>query len=185
MVLLRTKPRTTLSITRPITRTRQRGAALVEAAVVLPVMVAMLGLTMMMYQAYATKLDSNQHIRSEVLDYASHNCKSQTISYGGTSKGGSSIATGQGGVGSSDGISSGALGQSGGSASASGFMDKAEVSYSGKTINNPKPNTATKGQGLTLQVKGETSSALCNEQPEDGNIGGLFSYATSKLGSLL
>jgi hypothetical protein len=166
-------------------RARSRGAALVEAAVVLPVMVAMLGLSMMMYQAYSTKLVSNQQIRSEVLDYASHNCKSQTITYSGNSKGGGSVATGQGGVGSNDSISGGAVGASGGSAKTSGIMAKSEVSYTEKNINNPKPSAALKGKGLNLKVNGEKSTALCNEEPEDGNIGGVFSYAKNKLSSIL
>jgi len=171
---------------RSAARPSQRGAALVEAAVVLPVMIAMLGLTMMMYQGYSAKLVSNQQIRSEVLDYASHNCKSSTITYSGNSRSGGSVATGQSGTGgSSDPISGGALGASGGGPKASGLMGKAEVSYSTKTITNPKPNTATKGAGLTLTVKGAKSSALCNEEPEDGSIGGVFSYAKNKIGSAL
>lgn len=153
---------------------------MVEAAVVLPVLIAFLGLTMMMKQAYTTKLTSNQQIRSQVLDYASHNCKEQKISYSGTSQG-SGTGLSAGATGSSDSTASGALGQSGGSAKASGFMAKAEVSYASKTVVNPKPNTATRGTGLTLRVNGEKSTALCNEEPQDGNIGGLFRYATSAI----
>lgn len=171
-------------IPRITARSRQRGAALVEAAVVLPVMIAMLGLTMMMYQAYSAKLVSNQQIRSEVLDYASHACKSQKITYSGNSKGGGSVATGASGTGANDSTSAGALSASGGSAKASGIMAKAEVSYSARTINNPKPNTATRGAGLTLKVNGAKSSALCIEEPEDGNFSGAFAYAKNKIGSL-
>lgn len=166
-------------------RAGQRGAALVEAAVILPVMIAMLGLTMMMFNAYSTKLTSNQEVRSEVLDYASHACKTQKITYSGTSKGGGgNIPTGQSGAGSNDSTSAGALGQSGGAAKASGFMQKAEVNYASKSIKNPKPSAATKGAGLTLKVNGMKSTALCIEEPQDGNLGGLFSYAKSKIGSL-
>ena len=172
------------SMKRVLARSRERGAALVEAAVVLPVMLAMLGLTMMMYQAYSAKLVSNQQVRSEVLDYASHHCKAQKIRYGGTSKSSGSVATGQSGAGANNSTSAGALSQSGGSAKASGLMGKAEVSYASKSITNPKPNVSTKGTGLSLQVKGMKSTALCNEEPQDGNLGGLFSYAKNKIGSL-
>lgn len=172
------------ALVRSMRRGNQRGAALVEAAVVLPVMIAMLGLTMMMYQAYSAKLVSNQQVRSEVLDYASHACKSQKITYSGNTKGGGSVATGAGGAGASDSTSAGALGASGGSAKASGIMAKAEVSYATKSIVNPKPNTATAGQGLTLKVNGAKSSALCVEEPQDGSISGIFSYAKNKIGSL-
>jgi Flp pilus assembly protein TadG len=169
---------------RALRRRHLRGAALVEAAVVLPVMVAMLGLSMMMYQAYSTKLVSNQQVRSEVLDYASHACKAQKITYSGNSKGSGSVATGAGGAGANDSTSAGALGASGGSAKASGIMAKAEVSYTTKSITNPKPNVATKGTGLTLKVNGMKSSALCIEEPQDGSISGIFSYAKNKIGSL-
>lgn len=165
-------------------RSRQRGAALVEAAVVLPVMCAMLGLTMMMFQAYGTKLDSNQHSRSQVLDYASHWCKSQKITYSGNSSGGGNIATGESGAGASDSTSAGALAAGGGGAKASGFMAKAEVSYAGKSINNPKPGLALKGTGIALKVNGAKSSALCIEEPQDGSFSGALSYAKGKLGSL-
>ena len=37
---------------------------------------------------------------------------------------------------------------------------------------------------MGLRVRGETSAALCNEEPEDGSLSGAFSYAKNKLGSL-
>jgi hypothetical protein len=158
---------------------------MVEAAVVLPVMIAMLGISMMMHQAYASKLNSNQQIRSQVLDYASHNCKSQKITYSGTNSGMGGFDTGSGGTGAgADNISGGAAGAAGGGAKSSGMMAKAETNYQTKTINNPKPNTSTEGAGLTLKVNGEKSTALCNEEPEDGSIGGVLGYAKNKLSSI-
>jgi len=56
-------------------RSRSRGAALVEAALVLPVMVSFLGLTMFVHRSYADKIDMQATTRSEILYYGSHNCE--------------------------------------------------------------------------------------------------------------
>lgn len=56
---------------------RSRGAALVEAALVLPVMVMFLGMTMFVHRSYADKIDLQATTRSEVLYYGSHNCEGQ------------------------------------------------------------------------------------------------------------
>ncbi len=160
----------------------KRGAAMVEAAVVIPVMIAFLGLTMMMKNAYTAKLTKNQQVRSQVLDYASHQCNSNRISYSGTSQGqgGSSV----GGVNPGQANANDALAASGpASQSVSGFMGKAQVTYGGMTVVNPKPNTATRGMGLTLRVNGETSSALCNETPRDGSFSGMFGYIKDQITS--
>jgi len=61
-----------------VRRRRSRGAALVEAAVVLPVMVSFLGLTMFVHRSYADKIDLQATTRSEILYYASHNCEGGT-----------------------------------------------------------------------------------------------------------
>lgn len=161
-------------------RRNKRGAAMVEAAVVLPVLISFLGLTMMMYRGYAEKLDKNQQIRSSTLDYASHACQSQKISYSGNGTGtsGSSV----GGVNPGQSNANDVLSQNGANAATtSGFMNKASVNYSTRTIVNPKPNTATKGTGLTLRVNGATSTALCNEVPRDGNFTGFFGYIKNVL----
>ncbi len=151
-----------------------------EAAVVLPVMVSFLGLTMMMRNAYTVKLTKNQEARSMTLDYASHQCQRQTITYGGNSR--SSGSAGPGGVGApGENNASEALAQAPGAAKTSGFMAKTQVSYSSSTIINPKPNTSTRGMGLTLKVNGMTSTAVCNETPEDGSFSGMFGYVKGKI----
>jgi hypothetical protein len=55
-------------------RSRARGAALVEAAVVIPSMLVFLGLTMWVHDSYDEKLASQTSTRAQVLYYASHNC---------------------------------------------------------------------------------------------------------------
>jgi Flp pilus assembly protein TadG len=56
-------------------RRRERGAALVEAAVVIPVMLVFLGLIMFTHRSYETKLNKQLGTRAGVLYYASHACK--------------------------------------------------------------------------------------------------------------
>lgn len=68
-----TKPR----LVRAIRRRRQRGAALVEAAVAIPVMLAFLGLTMFIHNSYDEKLASQTSTRAQVLFYASHACEEE------------------------------------------------------------------------------------------------------------
>jgi hypothetical protein len=61
-------------------RSRERGAALVEAAVVIPVMLVFLGLTMWIHNSYDEKLASQTSTRAQVLYYASHNCDEEVPS---------------------------------------------------------------------------------------------------------
>ena len=55
----------------------KRGAALVEAAVVIPVMLVFLGCIMFTHKSYAMKIDKQQGTRSGTLYYASHACKGE------------------------------------------------------------------------------------------------------------
>lgn len=56
-------------------RAGRRGAALVEAAVVLPVMMVFLGCIMFAHRSYDAKLDKQMGTRAGSLYYASHNCE--------------------------------------------------------------------------------------------------------------
>jgi hypothetical protein len=55
-------------------RKRQRGAAMVEAAIVIPTMLVFIGLIMWVNKAYETKLDRQTATRASVLYYASKAC---------------------------------------------------------------------------------------------------------------
>jgi Flp pilus assembly protein TadG len=65
----------TARISRLRGRRNRRGAALVEAAVVIPVMLVFLGLTMFVHNAYDEKLALQTSTRAQVLYYGSHNCE--------------------------------------------------------------------------------------------------------------
>ena len=56
-------------------RRATRGAALVEAAVVIPVMLVFAGLTMFSYRSYEMKVDKQMGTRAGILYYASHSCE--------------------------------------------------------------------------------------------------------------
>lgn len=56
-------------------RASRRGAALVEAAVVIPVMLVFLGCIMFADRSYEMKLDRQMGTRAGILYYASHNCE--------------------------------------------------------------------------------------------------------------
>lgn len=58
-------------------RRGRRGAAMVEAAVVIPVMLVFLGLTMWIHNSYDEKLASQTSTRAQVLYNASHNCEEE------------------------------------------------------------------------------------------------------------
>jgi hypothetical protein len=64
----------TTKLTRP-NRRKERGAALVEAALVIPVMVVFLGLIMFTHRSYDVKMDKQLGTRAGTLFYASHACK--------------------------------------------------------------------------------------------------------------
>lgn len=59
---------------KPQNRARKRGAALVEAAVAIPVMLVFLGTTMFAHRSYDEKIALQMSARSEVLYNASHSC---------------------------------------------------------------------------------------------------------------
>lgn len=58
-------------------RRSKRGAALVEAAVAIPVMLVFLGTTIFAHASYDEKMAQQASARAEVLYHASHNCEAQ------------------------------------------------------------------------------------------------------------
>jgi hypothetical protein len=150
---------------------RQRGAALVEAALVLPTLAIFLGLILYEYRSYREKMISQQTTRTNVLYFASHACDEQaTVAAGGLSN----VAA----------------------TSAAYALDTAPVSGADKVLNGNPPgggglrsktqrtfneaqSTVTRqasGGGLTRKVT-STSRVYCNERPEDGDPGGVAQWA--------
>ena len=59
-------------------RSKSRGAAMVEAAVVMPVMVSFLGMMVFFHSIYQNKQDAMLDARTNMLTYASHACDGKT-----------------------------------------------------------------------------------------------------------
>jgi len=165
---------------------RRRGAAMVEAATVLPVLVSFLGVGTMMYRGYQTKLDANQGIRSAALDFAAHDCAG-TAGPVGLGAGGKSAVSkseaklpGPNRVGGND-ESQALQGRMAERPAMSGESGFAEASYGARTVANPYGGHRREGQGPSLTVHGERSVTLCNEAPMDGDIGSMASTVTSEV----
>src|SRR5512140_2576712 len=78
-----TVPMTRAMRTRWQKKRSRRGAALVEAAVVLPVLAIFLGLIMYEYNSYKQKISVQQTSRENSLYFASHGCRGNSGGLGG------------------------------------------------------------------------------------------------------
>jgi hypothetical protein len=155
---------TSSSISRGRARRRQRGAALVEAAVVLPVLAIFLGLIMYEYNSYKEKMKVQQTSRENSLYFASHGCRGGS-GFGGYGPAGYTLDT--------DGNTSyqGAIdkGPPGGDAMQGATDRSFNMSQTDMSA------TAT-GGGHSRVVKG-SSRAYCNERPENGDPIGVMKWS--------
>lgn len=161
-------------------RKGQRGAALVEAAVVIPVMLVFLGLTMWVHNAYDEKLASQTSSRAQVLYYGSHNCEEEAPENVATQ-----LGTKTGG---------GAAGKEGGEASAGGSGEGARESSRlggnvqaglSKTYNVAKSHRDGTVDGTAVQDRTKVSFsapvqansvAPCNEKRYDNSWTAVFRF---------
>lgn len=159
-----------MSRTSPLFTKRARGAAMVEAAVVLPLLVSFLGVAVMMHRAYDTKLEQNHRVRSVALDYASHDCQASALS----SADGVRTAREEVHVPAPGRIEGGreatalqeATSQRPETSGSSGF---AEASYADQKIGSPF-GKGRAGAGPSLTVHGASSLTLCNDPPASGGL---------------
>jgi hypothetical protein len=150
-------------------RTRRRGAAMVEAGLVLPVLVCFLGLGVMMFRGYETKIAQNHAIRGRALSFAAHDCDERAMPVAAGSGAVSREETTLAAPGSIDDTASGRA-MAARSPAVSGRSGYASAHYADTTVKNPFPSKATEGKGLTLKVRGERSVTLCNDAPMDGDL---------------
>jgi len=140
---------------RRLMRPRQRGAAIVEAAVVMPVLVSFLGMMVWFHSLFQEKQVAMLKARTEMLTYASHNCDGKEPPSDNPSLGGdSSGAASAGGLGSAM-----------------------------STIFNVEHKTASgtgKGKYRVAsswsQNVSHTSSCMCNEKYRDGSLTQLVDF---------
>jgi hypothetical protein len=141
-------------------RSKERGAALVEAALVIPVMLVFLGLIMFTHRSYDTKMNKQLGTRAGTLFYASHACKGEI-----PADVVPSLDSADPGVPSSKGDNAGKLGPSNGGAGAAG------VSRSWNLVKaEPKDTDVTgsavsdrKRVGLSRKIHA-ASEVACNEE---------------------
>lgn len=162
------------------TRRLGRGAALVEAAVVIPVLVALLGVGMMLSRAYSEKLEANQAIRASSLDYASHDCERSGL------RGGLPATRELLALPGRERPTPGAAGAVARelektTPALSGRAGHANAKYDDRVIDNPHPSNATEGFGWKLTLHGERSETLCNDVPREGSIAGLAEYVRDEV----
>ena len=147
-------------------RIARRGAALVEASVVVPVLVIFLGLMTYVYRSYREKITQQNSTRENAMYFASHGCQ-----------GSSSGISGFGGFGpaqvalnaddNSDAANViGKKGDPGAQASTSRSFNQANSSLSGTVV-----------VGGHLRRINSESHVFCNERPYDGNIAGWAQFA--------
>jgi len=149
-------------------RKKQRGAAIVEAAVVLPVLAIFLGLIMYEYSSYKEKMKVQQTSRENALYFASHGCR-----------GGNSGLGGLGGYGPA-----GYQLDVDGNTTYQGAIDKnppgadAMKGSTDRSFNSATSSMTAQatGGGRTRTVKG-TSQAYCNERPENGDPIGVMKWS--------
>ncbi len=155
----------------PAVHLRPRGAAMVEAAVVLPVLVCFLGLGAMMHKAYETKLEQNQTIRNAALSLAAHDCDRSRAD-----RASADLATTPSPLRPPPRAANGDTERLQNVAERNmpilrGEAGQADATYADRVIANPLPNKATKGFGLELRLRGARSSTLCNEEPKGDSLG--------------
>jgi hypothetical protein len=158
---------------------KRRGAALVEAALVLPTLAIFLGMTMYEYRSYREKMLAQQTTRLNAFYFASHGCEGQGASGGFLGS-----------------IANGSVGNTGGFGPAGYSYDTSGSGGADKVLNNNPPgdgamqaktdrsfNQATSqvtrhatGGGFSRDLTGN-SKVFCNERPEDGDPIGVAKWA--------
>lgn len=139
-------------------RRRSRGAALIEAAFLIPILVLFFGFFLFVKKAYDSRMGMQATSHKNVAYHAAHSCK-----------GGGPPATGSGSV---SGV---------GSCSGSGGGTQATSSTGLLTTSETLKSTVA-AAGLSREVKAG-SWMMCDEAPQDGGIVGWIKYAGGMISS--
>lgn len=152
-------------------RRHTRGAAMVEAAVILPVMIVFFGVMALAHSAGKAKLAAQHDARASLLYYASNDCSKRLATDESSAAGETAEALPAGDTARNDALADQAAG---GSIEARSSWSLAEGSAQ---------RTATT-YGRVHAAK-STSWAVCNERANDGDLLGLTGYAFDLFGSTL
>ncbi len=159
-------------MTRPATRKRRtwkRGAALVESAVVLPVLAIFLGLILFKYTSYREKMAAQQTARKNAMHFASHSCEGSDEGVR-SERADAPIGNDNGGNGN-NGQGTIDKGPPGGDAMEDKTDRDSNMAVSEQTV-------TAKAGGRERQVTGK-SYVYCNEKPEDGNAAAVIQWSFS------
>jgi len=141
-------------------RARQRGAALVEAALVMPVICTFLGFMVWFHSIYKTKQEVALKARSDALTYASHAC------------GGAPPPADNSSSGSINGkAANGAANVGGVKSSMSTHFNTTHASADG-TARGKGGTTGTWSRPIHYEA-----SLMCNERQAPSGLGGMVSFA--------
>lgn len=170
-------------------RNRQRGAALVEAAIVIPVMLVFLGLTMWIHNSYDEKLASQTSTRASVLFYASHNCDEEAPENMAVQLGSKTSNTGNG---TSSQSSDTAPGEAGAADRANSKLGDSSKQGATRTWNLAKTHRDTSVGGTAVQDRQKVaftvpitadSEVACNEKRYDSSWTAVFGFVAGFLRS--
>ncbi len=150
-------------------RVARRGAALVEAAVVMPVIVTFLGMMMWFHNLHVTEQDTAVKARNEALEYASHACGKRGASADGSVR--DAVGSDDGGkiLDSGDGFFQAAL---------SLFFEPATADE------HAEAQGALFARDWTHPVH-HRSKVMCNEPRYPNGLRGLLPFAKDRAGDLL
>ncbi len=145
----------------------ERGAAMVEAAMILPVISLFFGLSIWMMSSYYEKLNQMQTARYDVAYYAAHSCDE-------------TAPAGNAGAGEGDDMDVGGVG----GAKGKGGQDVAPPGEMGKSLNtktriaHETTDKEVNKFGYSRPVR-NSSHMMCNEKHNGGGISSIFSFAKS------
>lgn len=148
-------------------RRRSLGAAMVEGAVMLPIMATFFGMMTYNFKSIDTRVRADAEVRANVSDVAAHNCENSSSG---------TAALMEMGLGVLDSATSSA---------GSKLGDQGSAQILGKMVQSAAQTVAAEAS-TRWGTRTVTSAAkmTCNEKPFNGNIGTWFKYAASAFTSV-
>jgi hypothetical protein len=166
----------------PRNRSRKRGAALVEAAIAIPVMLVFLGTTMFAHRSYDEKMALQMSARSEVLYNASHSCEEQAPGEMAKQLG---AGAGSGGTSKEEGSADPTGGEAGTVDTAAGKLRDSERQGISRSWNLLRTSRSSSANGSAI-VENKTftlnrpisanSEVACNEKRFDNDWTAIFGF---------
>lgn len=169
---------------KPRNLARRRGAALVEAAVAIPVMLVFLGVTKFAHDSYDEKIALQMSARSEILYNASHNCEATAPASMAQQLGANVASSGTAKEQGQDDPSGGAGSELDGPSSKLRDSEKQGVSRSWNLVRTSRttetdPNGSAVQEQKTVKLRRTitaNSAVACNEKRFDNDWTAIFGF---------